>query len=161
MLRVSHTLLSFCSFSQTHLSHHGAQQVDGSRVLALGRHGCGHGGDAGAPGAHCSPSLLLMCPPSIKWINKHSPTLCPAGLLVMHACRHQIEKKSLNKNHVLVASKRHENILCAQLLSQPNLGKKSPRPFPGAVRGNPTAAVFLFQHPRPAEGVFNPGRAGS
>lgn len=128
----------------------------------MGRHGCGRGGDdAGAPGAHCSPGLLLTRPPSSKWINKHSPTLRPAGLLVTHACRHQIEKKSLNKNHVLVASKRHENVLCSQQPSLPNLGKKSPCPFPGAVRGNPSAAVILSQRPRPGEGVFNPGRAGS
>lgn len=63
----------------------------------------------------------------------------------MHACRQR--RKSLNENHVLMASKRHENFSCAQLLSLPNAWKKSPWPSPGALRGTLSHRVYFTRLP--------------
>lgn len=63
----------------------------------------------------------------------------------MHAYRQR--RKSLNENHVLMASKRHENFLCAQLLFLPNPWKKSLCPSPGAIRGAPSHRIYFTQLP--------------
>lgn len=148
----SRTVTVLLHACQRRCPHTTATASDSGSGSGSVRTNCEHAADGGEgrasgvrqQGGH-SPGRLPAHPASAERINKHGPTLHPGGLLIMHACRQQ--RKSLNENHVLIASKRHENFLCTQLLSLPNPWKKSPCASPGVVRGTPSHRSYSTQLP--------------